>query len=238
MRLDPDAASAAAQKGFEELCRSGFSFEGVGRLPAMGRVDTVQGGRLIKLDNNMLSEEYGNPQEFNNQDRIPGTKPICIVLSENVDAYLQHKRNHGGTKLYLEPGQTLVRNLREVLQGGDWIHWYLRCAGGTCPKRLVDRTSFSFAVYRLVDSRPKLNYWIQLDEARIVELLRVLDVIGNKLYEWHQRMEQGHPEYQSEIDDLIRQCDRRIEIIAELDELGAEVELRDWFQDACGRLGT
>ena len=71
-----------------------------------------------------------------------------------------------------------------------------------------------------------------MEMARVAELSQVLDVIAYNINWWWERTDQGHPEYQSEIDDLDRQCDRAIEVVAELDGLGVIAD-PVWFE-VCG----
>ena len=86
-------------------------------------------------------------------------------------------------------------------------------------------------IYSL-SSRPTIDHWIAQEKARTAELSEVLDVIAYNINWWYERMDQGHPEYQSEIDDLNNQCERALEVIAELDDLGTTVD-PVWFE-VCG----
>ena len=229
--LDIEAAEAAAQNGFEIVCELDnprYSLRAGDEITAMGRVRILDEHQET-LRENLLSEEYGHGIWVNL--RSIANLTLCFELSENVEAYIRRDDNHGGIKLHLEPGRTAIRDLDEMLPGSGRYAAFFRCAGGSCPKNIADRTSFSFAVYTL-SSRPTVDYWVALEKARIAKLSQILDVIAYNINWWYDRMEQGHPEYQSEIDDLNHQCDRALEVITELGELGVEVDAV-WFE-VCG----
>lgn len=229
--LDIDAAQAAAQTGFEIICELDsprYALRQGDEIPAMGVVQ-IEDEHQETLREDLLSEEWDHGIRIDL--RYTSNLTLCFELSENVDAYIRRDEDHGGVKLHLESGRTAVRDVDELLPGKFGYVMFFRCAGGTCPKSLADRTSFRMTVYSL-SSRPTIDYWVALEKARVAELSEVLDVIAYNINWWYDRMEQGHPEYQSEIDDLNHQCDRALKVIAELDDLGVEAD-PVWFK-VCG----
>ena len=233
---DVEAAAAAAQEGFAVLCESGFDFDAGGykSIPGIGLVSD-RGLSSAKP----LSEEYNSySMQFDTHLQFNRMLTLCIELSSNVDGYLaeSHRDTLGGEgpKLNLEPGRTVVRNADKILwDAAGHLGGYLnyRCAGGTCPRGVASRKNFQLSIYTL-DSLPTLDYWYELEETRIKELRWYLGEIGTNINSWWERLDQGHPEYQSEIDDLDRQCDRALEIVAELDELGEAAD-PVWYE-VCG----
>lgn len=231
--LDVDAAEAAAQDGFEILCETDYPFKLGDELPAMGHV-AVEEEADVRLRESVLSEEYTGliwtPLS------ISGFKQtLCVELSDHVEMGLRREEaREGDVSLEFKSGRTAVHDIAERLPGwGDYIAFF-RCADETCPKSLEARTNFKVTIYRL-SSRPTIDHWIALEKARIAELSQVLDVIADNINWWYERTDQGHPEYQSEIDDLIYQCDRALEVIIELDELGEAVD-PVWFFQVCSDL--
>ena len=241
---DVEAAAAAAQEGFAVLCESGFDFDnytdGYKPIPGLGIVHD-QGLSQVSKTDQPLSEEYSSYfMQFGvGFDEFFGALTLCIKLSDNVDGYIaEHHRDSAtgeGFKFNLEPGQIVVRNASEVFEnrGQYYPDGFLnyRCADGTCPRGVAARTNFQLSVY-VLDSLPTLDYWYALEETRIKELSEVLRVIAHNINSWWDRLDQGHTEYQSEIDDLDRQCNRALEVVAELDELGVESD-PVWYE-VCG----
>ena len=228
MWLDPDAASAAAQDGFEIVCESDYPLEERALIPAMGNVD-IEFQEYVILREGVLSEEFEHGRWFT----LPYNTSVtsCFELSENVEMHLRSNEDHGGVGLDVKPGRTAIRDIDELLPGWGGHTAYFRCADQICSKNLEDRASFSYTIYTL-SSRPTIDYWVALQKARATELSQVLDIIADNINWWVERTDQGHPEYQSEIDDLLRQCDRALEVIAELDSMGTTVD-PVWFE-VCG----
>ena len=190
----------------------------------MGRV-YHQGLAQADKNEKPLSEEYdGYFVQFFGGLEFTERLTLCIEVSANVGAYLAERSPDSlqgeGFKIVLEPGRTAVRNVNEVLPTlGAFLHY--RCADGTCPRGLATRRDFQLNLFTL-DSSPTLNYWYMQEETRIKELQKVLAEIAENINWWYDRTAQGHPEYQSEIEDLNRQCERALNTIAELSELGVE----------------
>ena len=193
----------------------------------MGYV-SIETEEHVKLSQSVLSEAYDHGRYLSISGSF-GEWALCIELSEHVEMRLRKELDHGNVGLEFKPGRTAIRDLNERLPGTGFTVAYFRCANEVCPKNLEALTNFKVTVYRLSGSTPTIDYWINLEKARVAELRQVLDVIAGNINWWHQRMTQGHPEYQSEIDDLNHQCDRALEVIAELDELGVDVD-PVWFE--------
>ncbi len=225
--LDIEAASAAAQNGFEFVCESDHPLQWRAEIPAMGSIQIAESQSIV-LSQEVLGEEYAH-RILLDFFAYGVPKMICVELSDHVEMHLRRRRDHGDVGVDFKPGRTAIGNLRERLPGSGNYAAYFRCANQTCPKSLEARTRFSVTFYWLL-SEPTMQHWIAQEKARIAELSEVLRVIAENIDWWYERTAQGHPEYQSEIEDLNRQCERALDSIAELAELGVESPYA-WYEE-------
>lgn len=217
--LDLDAAEAAAQDGFKGICESGTPLSNRADLPAMGRV-TLELMLDVILNESVLREEYEHAKTL----WLPynPSLTLCFELSENVEMRLGNE-----TGLVLQPGRTAFQNreLREIF-GDRNPSATFRCAGGTCPKKLVDRLNFVVKIYTLM-SRPNIHYWARLENAKIASLNQDAESVEADLSSYLRRMLAGHPDYQSEREEFLRHCSTLLEIDSQLEELGSPPPFHD-----------
>ena len=140
---------------------------------------------------------------------------------------------------FIAPAGRSVLTLPESVRVG--LHLFVRCSTGNCPSDHTDATSFTITAvsldgsvlpngYNVIESA-MTKYWQTKDAIVLAQLESILKGIQLNWLDWYDRVDQGHPIFDIETEDLKHQCDRADTVTAELDSIGA-TDYREWF-DVC-----
>ena len=155
----------------------------------------------------------------------------CVEVGSGIDARFSDADS--GWEIVVSPGSNVV-NIPKTI-GRIRPKLQVRCADRECPAGLAGRTNFEITGFRL-DPVSLLDdfiirFWSQREGVRIAQLESILRQIQLNWLDWYDRVDQGHPVFEIETEDLKRQCERAATITAELYSIGA-TDYREWF-DVC-----
>ena len=245
---DREAALAASQQAFIDICNSDMVLSDYMTLVGVGRTSRFHqkisddfdsseyriGPGIVgtELESIYRSERHSSDYSFASNSDVP---VLCIVVPPNIEADIWDARA-ARSIFTASPGRNVFTWNAEFGFRDKYLR--VRCLNCREENSNVVRSSgddtelyIYWLDFRSTDDSSMRNYWIAAENAKVTENERLLREISVNWLNWLDRVDRGHPVFEVETDDLQSQCERATILTAELDALEA-TEYREWF-DVC-----